>query len=140
MRLCAPASNPPWLGAGCCAGSSSAVLERQPAWFSLLAAEAGERWDGGETGQAQHRRGGAAVLTPLAARPPSYAPPCLPCSYSGVQYDQAAVRIQLGGMLLMDKGQPLEFDAKVRCTGAATVTSAAGFGGGGGSSNDGCAN
>ncbi|PSC69634.1 arginine biosynthesis bifunctional chloroplastic-like [Micractinium conductrix] len=32
--------------------------------------------------------------------------------YSGVQYDQAAVRIQLGGMLLMDKGQPLEFDAK----------------------------
>jgi glutamate N-acetyltransferase / amino-acid N-acetyltransferase len=31
--------------------------------------------------------------------------------YSGVQYDQGDVRIVLGDMLLMDKGQPLEFDA-----------------------------
>ncbi|KAI3435752.1 hypothetical protein D9Q98_001810 [Chlorella vulgaris] len=30
--------------------------------------------------------------------------------YSGVQYDQEAVRIQLGDILLMDKGQPLSFD------------------------------
>ncbi|EFN54405.1 hypothetical protein CHLNCDRAFT_135738 [Chlorella variabilis] len=33
--------------------------------------------------------------------------------YSGVQYDQEAVRIQLGDTLLMDKGQPLPFDEKV---------------------------
>lgn len=34
------------------------------------------------------------------------------CSYSGVQYDQEAVRIVLGDMVLMDKGQPLPFDEK----------------------------
>ncbi|KAL4429620.1 hypothetical protein ABPG77_008669 [Micractinium sp. CCAP 211/92] len=32
--------------------------------------------------------------------------------YSGVQYNQEAVRIKLGDTLLMDKGQPLPFDEK----------------------------
>ena len=32
-------------------------------------------------------------------------------SYSGVQYDQGAVRIQLGDTLLMERGQPLAYDA-----------------------------
>lgn len=39
----------------------------------------------------------------------------VPCAlgrrYTGVPYDQKAVRIKLGDTLLMDAGQPLDFDA-----------------------------
>ncbi len=31
--------------------------------------------------------------------------------YTGVLYDQGAMRVQLGDTLLMDEGQPLDFDA-----------------------------
>lgn len=33
--------------------------------------------------------------------------------YSGVTFDPASLRVVLGDMVLMDKGQPLAFDAKV---------------------------
>lgn len=32
--------------------------------------------------------------------------------YSGVQYNQADMQVMLGDTLLMDRGQPLEFDAQ----------------------------
>lgn len=36
--------------------------------------------------------------------------------YSGVQFDQGEMSVQLGDILLMDKGQPLAFDAKAAST------------------------
>lgn len=33
------------------------------------------------------------------------------CRYTGVAYDQRDMRVQLGNTLLMDRGQPLDFDA-----------------------------
>lgn len=50
--------------------------------------------------------------TPPHPHPTRRFPPSLPRSYSGVQYNQDAVRILLGDTLLMDKGQPLPFDEK----------------------------
>ena len=35
----------------------------------------------------------------------------LPRRYTGVAYDQRDMRVQLGDILLMDRGQPLDFDA-----------------------------
>ena len=36
---------------------------------------------------------------------------CIVGRYTGVPYNQRAMRVQLGDTLLMDKGQPLDFDA-----------------------------
>ena len=34
------------------------------------------------------------------------------CRYSGVKFNQNDLRVKVGDIVLMEKGQPLEFDAK----------------------------
>lgn len=49
--------------------------------------------------------------------------PFLPCSYSGVKFNQNDMRVKLGDIVLMDKGQPLEFDKSAASGYLKTVTS-----------------
>ncbi len=56
----------------------------------------------------------AIVYAPTHTHPPTPTHPHTHTQrYSGVQFDQNEMSVQLGDILLMDKGQPLEFDAKV---------------------------
>lgn len=56
--------------------------------------------------------GSSLVKSAVFGRDPNWGRIAAAAGYSGVDYDQSAVKIVLGDMLLMDKGQPLEFDAK----------------------------
>ena len=44
------------------------------------------------------------------------------CRYSGVKFNQNNLRVKLGDIVLMEKGQPLEFDAKAASKYLADVT------------------
>ena len=48
------------------------------------------------------------LVVSVTRRPASFR---CPCRYTGVAYDQRDMRVQLGDTLLMDRGQPLDFDA-----------------------------
>jgi len=55
--------------------------------------------------------GSSLVKSAVFGHDPNWGRIAAAAGYSGVQYEQDAVRIVLGDVLLMDKGQPLEFDA-----------------------------
>ena len=55
--------------------------------------------------------GSSLVKSAVFGHDPNWGRIAAAAGYSGVQYAQGDVRIVLGDMLLMDKGQPLEFDA-----------------------------
>lgn len=55
--------------------------------------------------------GSSLVKAAVFGRDPNWGRIAAAAGYSGVQYDQGEVRIVLGGTVLMDAGQPLEFDA-----------------------------
>lgn len=42
--------------------------------------------------------------------------------YSGVKFNQANLRVKLGDIVLMEQGQPLEFDAKAASKYLADIT------------------
>ena len=56
--------------------------------------------------------GSSLVKSAVFGRDPNWGRIAAAAGYSGIDYDQSAVRIMLGDMLLMDKGQPLQFDEK----------------------------
>jgi len=55
--------------------------------------------------------GSSLVKSAIFGHDPNWGRIAAAAGYSGVQYSQGDVRIMIGDILLMDKGQPLEFDA-----------------------------
>lgn len=56
--------------------------------------------------------GSSLVKSAIFGGDPNWGRIAAAAGYSGVQYDQSAMRVALGDLLLMDAGQPLPFDAK----------------------------